>query len=94
MEQTGSEWTIVEQGGSGSSDPRAWELVDEIRANLQGWQPTTEDEQVLYSQGLDQIQDLADARRLRLVEAGEHLPNPSCPLQALNREGQQEAHDL
>jgi hypothetical protein len=74
MEQTGSEWTIVEQGGSGSSDPRAWELVDEIRANLQGWQPTTEDEQVLYSQGLDQIQDLADARRLRLVEAGEHLP--------------------
>lgn len=49
-------------------------LLDEIRANLQEWQPTTEDEQALYSTGIDRIHDLADARRLRLVEAEERVP--------------------
>jgi hypothetical protein len=38
------------------------------------WNLTTEDEQALYSLGLDRVNDLADARRLRLVEAEEHLP--------------------
>jgi hypothetical protein len=74
MEQTGSEWTMMTQGASGDSESRTWELLDEIRGSLQGWQPTTEDEQVLYSQGIDQVNDLADARRMRLVEVGEHLP--------------------
>lgn len=74
MQQKGAEWTLMEQGSSGASDPRAWALLDEIRGSLQGWQPTTEDERVFQRLGLDQVQDLADARRLRLVEAGERLP--------------------
>jgi hypothetical protein len=65
------EWALMEQG---RADPRAWELLDEIRGNLQGWKPTTEDELVLYSQGLDRVHDLADARRMRLVEAEERIP--------------------
>lgn len=65
------EWPLMEQGGS---DPRAWELLDEIRGNLQGWEPTTENEQELYSLGLEQVNDLADARRLRLFEAEERIP--------------------
>jgi hypothetical protein len=65
------EWALMEQG---RADPRAWALLDEIRGSLQGWQPTTEDEQMLYSQGLDRVHDLADARRLRLVEAEERIP--------------------
>ncbi len=74
MEQTGKEWTLMTQVGLGGSDLRAWALLDEIRGNLQGWQPTTEDEQVFQRLGLDHVQDPADARRLRLVEAGERLP--------------------
>ena len=74
MQQVGSEWTLMEQGGSAASDPRAWGLVDEIRGSLQGWQPTTEEELGFQRMALDQVQDLADARRLRLVEAGGRLP--------------------
>jgi hypothetical protein len=65
------EWPLMQHGGS---DPRAWALLDEIRGSLQGWQPTTEDEQELYSEGLDRVHDLADARRLRLVESQERIP--------------------
>lgn len=74
MQQTGSKWTLLEQGSSAASDPRGWELVDEIRGSLQEWQPATEVERSFQSRALDQVQDLADARRMRLVEAGERLP--------------------
>lgn len=65
------EWPLMEQG---RADPRAWALLDEIRDSLQGWQPTTEDEQELYSVGLERVHDLADARRSRLVEGEERIP--------------------
>ena len=74
MEQTGKEWTLMTQVSLGGSDLRAWALLDEIRGNLQGWQPTTEDELVFQRLGLDHVQDLADARRLRLFEAEERIP--------------------
>ena len=54
--------------------PAGWTLIDEIRANLQDFQPQTPADEQLYAEGLDQIQRLADARRMRLVAAEEGIP--------------------
>jgi uncharacterized integral membrane protein len=54
--------------------PAGWTLIDEIRANLQEFQPRTPADEQLYAEGLDQVQRLADARRMRLVAAEEGVP--------------------
>jgi uncharacterized protein (DUF983 family) len=53
---------------------RAWVLIDDIRASLQGYEPRTAAGEQLYAEGLDQVQRLADARRTRLVAAEDSLP--------------------
>ena len=69
------EWPLMEQGRPPLMEqrtratPTGWVLIDDIRANLQGYEPRTEAEQELYAEGLDQVQRLADARRTRLVQA-------------------------
>ena len=65
------EWPLMKQG---KSSPKAWDLLDEIRANLQSFKPSTPQEQVLYEQSLEQMRGLADARRDRLIEAEQGLP--------------------
>ena len=72
-------WPLMEQGRTPSMErseesSRAWVLVDDIRASLQEVEPTTLAGQELYAEGLDQVQRLADARRMRLVMAEEGLP--------------------
>jgi hypothetical protein len=54
--------------------PAGWTLIDEIRANLQEVQPRTPADEQLYAEGLDQVQRLGDARRMRLVAAEEGVP--------------------
>ena len=54
--------------------PAGWTLIDEIRVNLQEFQPQTPADAQLYAEGLDQVQRLADARRMRLVAAEEGIP--------------------
>ena len=73
------EWPLMEEGKTPSMEhthatPHGWELIDDIRATLQGYEPHTEAQQELYAEGLDQVQRLADARRTRLVQAEESLP--------------------
>ena len=65
------EWPLMKQG---KSSPKAWDLLDEIRTNLQSFKPSTPQEQVLYEQSLEQMRGLADARRDRLIEAEQGLP--------------------
>jgi hypothetical protein len=65
------EWPLM---ADGRSSPRAWALVDEMRAALGEFEPRTQAGQVLYQEGLNRIHDLADARRMRLVEADEGIP--------------------
>ena len=45
-----------------------------MRATLQEFEPRTVAEQELYAEGLDRIQRLGDARRMRVVAAEEGLP--------------------
>lgn len=65
------EWQLMEREGS---SPKAWDLLDGIRANLQEYEPSTLREQIVYEQGLERTRDLADARRERLLEAEKGLP--------------------
>ena len=69
MEQ-GKQPSLEQEEGT----PSGWALIDEIRANLQGFEPRTNAEEQLYAQGLDQVESLADARRMRLVAAEEGVP--------------------
>jgi hypothetical protein len=73
------EWPLMEHGQTPSmtqtqGTPSGWTLIDDIRANLQDFQPRTTAEEQLYAEGLDQVQRLADARRMRLVAAEEGIP--------------------
>src|SRR5215203_6053354 len=73
------EWPLIEQGEAPlmtqtQGTPAGWTLIDDIRANLQDFQPQTPAEEQLYAEGLDQVQRLADARRMRLVAAEEGVP--------------------
>jgi hypothetical protein len=54
--------------------PAGWTILDDIRANLQEFQPRTPADEQLYAKGLDLIEELNDARRLRLVAAEEGIP--------------------
>ena len=65
------EWPLMEKE---KSSPRAWELLDEIRHDLQSFEPSTPAQQVLYEQGFERMRDLADARRDRMLEAKNGLP--------------------
>jgi hypothetical protein len=78
-EVTHEEWPLMEQGEAPlmtqtQGTPAGWTLIDEIRANLQEFQPHTPADEQLYAEGLDQVQRLADARRMRLVAAEEGVP--------------------
>jgi hypothetical protein len=73
------EWPLMEQGQAPlmtqtRGTPAGWTLIDDIRANLQDFQPHTKADEQLYAEGLEQIQRLADARRMRLVAAEEGVP--------------------
>jgi uncharacterized integral membrane protein len=73
------EYPLMEQGEAPlmtqtQGTPAGWTLIDEIRANLQEFQPQRPADEQLYAEGLDQVQRLADARRMRLVAAEEGIP--------------------
>ena len=73
------EWPLMAQGEpplmmEGQGTPDGWILFDDIRANLQEIEPRTQADEQLYAEGLDQVQRLADARRMRLVAAEEGIP--------------------
>src|SRR5918994_3141031 len=64
-------WPLMEQGRTPSMErseesSRSWVLIDDIRVSLQEIEPHTRADEQLYAEGLDQVQRLADARRMRL----------------------------
>jgi hypothetical protein len=65
------EWPLMEQG---KVRPKAGSILDKIRDDIQRMNPTTETQQVLYEQGLQQVHELADARGERLLDAEQGLP--------------------
>jgi hypothetical protein len=76
QEVVDQEWPQMEQGlgGGVQSFPEGWNLIDDMRATLQDFEPSTEAEQELYAEGLDRISRFGDARRMRFVAAEEGIP--------------------
>ena len=73
------EWPLMEQGQAPlmtqqRGTPAGWIIIDEIRQDIQGFEPRTKAEEQLYAEGLDQVDTLSDARRMRLVAAEEGVP--------------------
>jgi hypothetical protein len=54
--------------------PSGWIIIDDIRQNIQNFEPRSQAQEQLYAEGLDQVDTLSDARRMRLVAAEEGVP--------------------
>jgi hypothetical protein len=65
------EWPLMAEGRTSS---RAEELAAELRSSIQDFQPSTEAEQALQSDGLTQVGELEENRALRLLEVREGFP--------------------
>jgi uncharacterized protein DUF4239 len=65
------EWPLMAQG---RTSPRAEALAAELRSSIQDFQPRTEAEQALQSEGLSQVGELDENRALRLLEIREGFP--------------------
>src|SRR5215210_3507841 len=75
QEVVDQEWPLMEQGIEGErGTPEAWNLIDDMRATLQEFEPSTAGEQNVHAEGLDQIDRLGDDRRIRFVAAEEGIP--------------------
>src|ERR671917_1973648 len=73
------EWPLMEQGQAPlmtqeRGTPAGWTIIDDIRQNIQNFEPRTKAEEQLYAESLDQVDTLSDARRMRLVAAEEGVP--------------------
>jgi hypothetical protein len=66
------EWPMMEQG---QTSPRADSLLRQLRFELLEFDPHTRGEQVLYERGLTDLHNAVDARRSRLLEVREGIPN-------------------
>ena len=65
------EWLLMRDGRTSS---RAGKLADDLRGSIQVFEPGTESEKALRSEGLTRLDDLEQARALRLLEVREGLP--------------------
>jgi hypothetical protein len=54
--------------------PAGWDLIDDIRATIHGFEPRTKAQEQLYAEGLDQVGRLGEARRTRLIASEEGVP--------------------
>ena len=66
-----AEQPVLEQEAGTSA---GWDLIDDLRATLHGFEPQTKSEEQLYAEGLDQVGRLGDARRTRLIASEEGVP--------------------
>jgi uncharacterized membrane protein YraQ (UPF0718 family) len=65
------EWPLMRHG---KSSPKAYELLDEMRASVEALRPAGDAQTVLYDNLLQRLHELGDARRARLLQAEEGLP--------------------
>jgi hypothetical protein len=66
------EWPMMAHG---KTSPRADSLLRQLRLELLQFDPRTRGEQVLYERGLTDLHNAIDARRSRLLEVREGIPN-------------------
>jgi hypothetical protein len=65
------EWPLMKEG---QESPRADALANELRRSIEDFEPGTDAEQTVYSQELQRVHDLDEAREVRLLNVREGLP--------------------
>jgi Protein of unknown function (DUF4239) len=65
------EWPLMEQGKDSSN---AWDMVDNLRRSIDGFEPNTSLEQNLHAQEVAQIDEMLKDRRLRLLQSRQGMP--------------------
>jgi hypothetical protein len=65
------EWQLM---ASGQASPRAWQLFDDLSQTIQQTEPMTGREQAIYEQALNQITDIGERRRDRLLASRDAIP--------------------
>jgi hypothetical protein len=78
-EVVNKEWPLMAQGNQSvleqeAGTPAGWDIIDDLRATVHGFEPHTKAEEQLYAEGLDQVGRLGDARRTRLIASEEGVP--------------------
>ena len=78
-EVVGKEWPLMASGEQPPLEQEAgtqsgWDLIDEIRVSIHGFEPHTKAQEQLYAEGLDQVENLSNARRTRLIASEEGVP--------------------
>jgi hypothetical protein len=68
------EWPLLGGGREGRGSPRAQALADELVETVEHFEPATNRQQTLYSQGITLVQILGDNRELRLLESHQGVP--------------------
>jgi hypothetical protein len=58
------EWPLMKEG---QESPRADALANELRRSIEDFEPGTDAEQTVYSQELQRVHDLNEAREVRLL---------------------------
>jgi len=67
---SGEQPTLKQEAGTQSG----WNLIDDIRVSVHGFEPRTKAQEQLYAEGLDQVENLSNARRSRLIASEEGVP--------------------
>lgn len=65
------EWPLMKNG---QESPRADALANDLRRSIEDFEPGTNAEQTVYSQELQRLHDLNEAREVRLLNVREGLP--------------------
>ena len=68
------EWPLLGGGREGRGSPHAQALADELVETVEHFEPATNRQQTLYSQGITLVQILDDNRELRLLESHQGVP--------------------
>jgi hypothetical protein len=73
------EWPLMASGKQPPLEQEAgtqtgWNLIDDLRATIHGFEPQTRAQQKLYAEGLNQVENLSNARRTRLIASEEGVP--------------------
>src|SRR5918998_1185315 len=58
----------------GQESKKAWDIVDKLRRNVDGFEPSTTTEETLHARQVTLVDDLLNDRRLRLLQSHEGLP--------------------
>ena len=65
------EWPLMR---GGKSSPKPYELLDGMKASVEAIHPTNAAQAALYTNELERLHELGDARRARLLQAEQGLP--------------------